>query len=202
MKPIKTKCFFSEDLVCKCKKFAEDSFPTSSDQYSRRNQNILNRDRIILQVTNGKLGEELTYHTYLPYIKDISLPDYNIYEKKDKSWSPDLVSKSLMIKIGVKTKDKKDADAYGPSWIFEKSDKNIFSNNIDRSHYIAMSVVDSRNKIGKLIACVSLQWLHDNNLFTKPDRDYLGTKLTVRLENILKAIKDPDELWQLKCEKK
>lgn len=202
MKPRKTKCRFSNELLDRCKQFAEDSFPTSSDQYSRRNQNVSNRSRVLLQLTNGKLGEELTYHAYLPYINDLTLPDYNIYGKENKSWEPDLTSVSSGVRLAVKTKDNRDALQYGASWIFELSDRKIFGSNLDGKNldpnqYCCLVIVDQIKKWGQVMACVKLQWLHYNNLFSKPDRDYLATKLTVRLENMQKVISDPSELWQL-----
>jgi hypothetical protein len=203
MKPRKIAGNFSLELIVICKDFAKASLPTSVDQYARRGQDPSKYYRQVIQLTNGKLGEELAYATYFPYYPDLSKPDYKIYGKKDKSWDPDLSDWLSGIRIAVKTKDARDAKEWGASWIFEKTDKKIFGNklnnqDLDPNQYVCMVIVDQTNRKGEVSACINLQWLHDNNLFEKPDRDYLGTKLTVRLDSMMKIIKNPDELWQLK----
>lgn len=202
MKPPRTKGSFNPEMFDKCKQFAEDSLGSSVDQYARRGQNAQNRDRMIIQLTNGKLAEELAYATFVNQFNDLSPPDYNVYAKKDKSWTPDLTSVANDIRIAVKAKDARDAAQWGPSWIVEKTDRKIFgekldNQNLDPYQYVCMVVVDQINRKGQVMACMSLQWLHDHECFEKPDRDYLASKLTVRLDSLLKVIKDQSELWQL-----
>ena len=184
----------------KCRQFAVDSLDSSADEYARRGQE--DPGRKIIQTTNGKLVELQAFSAYQPRFSDLTPPDFEIYQKKDKSWTPDLISKLYDIRIAVKAKFDEDAERWGPSWIFEKTDRKIFGSkldakNLDPHQYVCMGIVDPICREVWLKACVKLQWLHDNNLFTKPDRDYLGTKLTVRLENMEKVISNPDELWQL-----
>jgi hypothetical protein len=205
MKPRKVVCKFNDTLFNKCKQFAQDSLGTSVDQYARRGQDPSKYYRMIIQLINGKLGEEMDYHVFLPYYPNLTAPDYNIYDKKNKSWKEDLIDNVANIRLAAKTKDKRDADQWGPSWIFEKTDKKIFgekldNKNLDPRQYVVFNVVDQIGLQGRVLACVSLQWLHDKNLFEKPDRDYLGTKLTVRFDSMLKVIQSHDELWQLNCE--
>ena len=201
-KPKRTRCTFNDAMIEQCKQFATQSLPTSSDQYARRNQDASKVYRQIIQLTNGKLGEELAYACYSKYYPNLSRVDYEIYSKESKSWEPDLTDPILGVRLAVKTKDNRDALQYGASWIFELSDRKIFGSNLDGKNldpnqYCCLVIVDQIKKWGQIMACVKLQWLHDNNLFTKPDRDYLSTKLTVRLENMQKVISDPGELWQL-----
>lgn len=203
MRPRRIKGNFNQELINKCKEFAQNSLPTSVDQYTKRGQDPAKEYRQIIQLTNGKLGEELSYAAYFPYYPQLSLPDHQVYHRKDKSWTPDLTDEVSNIKIAVKTKDARDAKEWGASWIFEKTDRKIFGDrldrqNIDTNQYVCCVVVDLPGKKGEIVACVQLQWLHDHELFTQPDRDCLGTKLTVRLENMQKVIIDPQELWQLK----
>lgn len=207
MKPEKVVCRFNQELFDKCKQFAEQSLDSSVDQYAHRGQDPAKHYRMIIQLTNGKLGEELDYHTFLPYFPNLTQPDYQIYSKQDKSWDPDLVDATANIRLAVKTKDKRDADQWGPSWIFEKTDRKIFgakldNQNLDPYQYVCLNVVDPIAKQGRVLACVKLRWLHDNNLFEKPDRDYLGTKLTVRFDTMLTKINNHNDLWQLECEVK
>jgi hypothetical protein len=189
-------------MIYQCREFAEKSLPTSTDQYARRHQDPAKKERQIIQITNGKLGEELAYACYSPYYPNLTHPDYEVYGKEAKSWDPDLTDPIFGVRVAVKTKDKRDSDAYGFSTIYENTDRHIWGANLDgkaldQNQYICMVSVDPVAKKGQIVACVKLQWLHDNNLFTKPDRDYLSTKMTVRLENMEKVIRDANELWQL-----
>src|SRR5713226_8527747 len=109
MQPRRLKGNFNQELINKCKQFAKDSLPTSVDQYAKRGQDPAKQYRQIIQLTNGKLGEELSYATYLSYYPQLSQPDYNVYHKKDKSWTPDLTDELSGIRIAVKTKDARDA---------------------------------------------------------------------------------------------
>lgn len=202
MRPRRVSGKFNREMADKCRQFATDSLDTSVDQYARRGQDPSKRQRMIIQLTNGKLAEEISHATWLPYFSDLSSPDYNVYSKKDKSWDPDLTSESSNIRIAVKAKDARDAAEWGASWIFEKTDRKIFGSKLDNqdldpNQYVCMVVVDLLGLKGEVKACVRLQWLHDNKLFEKPDRDYLGTKLTVRLRTLEKVIQSPEELWQL-----
>lgn len=202
MRPRKVSGKFNREMADKCRQFAIDSLDTSVDQYARRGQDPSKRQRMIIQLTNGKLAEEIAHAAWQPYFSDLSSPDYNIYSKKDKSWDPDLTSEKSNIRMAVKAKDARDAAEWGASWIFEKTDRKIFgpkldNQNLDPNQYVCMVVVDLLGLKGEVKACVRLQWLHDMKLFEKPDRDYLGTKLTVRLRTLERVIQSPEELWQL-----
>lgn len=189
---------FSTELYDKCVEFANNSISLSEDQYARRGQDINKRDLIINQLINGKLGEELVSECYSDYYNHLTQPDYFIYDKSEKNWDEDLVDKNANVRIAVKTKDRNDANRWGASWIFEKTDKKIFAPNIDPNQYVCLVVVDRDLLQGRMLACVQLQWLHDNNMFEKPDRDYLTTKLTVRYNTMLAKISSKEDLWQLK----
>jgi hypothetical protein len=200
MKPRATKCTFNQAMMDKCWQFAEAQMPTSEDHYIHKGQNT-SWERKVIQSANGKLGEELAYAAYAPYFPGLSAPDHVIYQKRDKSWEPDLTHPESGIRIAVKTKDARDAKQWGASWVFEKTDRKIFgskldSQNLDPYQYVCMVVVDPIAGKGDIKACVKLQWLHDRNLFTLLDRAH-SNKLTVRLENMERVIVSPQELWQL-----
>lgn len=202
MRPRFYKGKFNDALIVQCRNFAKKQQPTSVDQYAKRGQDPSKYYREIIQLSNGKLGEELSHAAYVSRFPQLTRPDYEIYTKEDKDWEPDLIDPVSGIHIAVKTKDIRDAAQWGASWIFEKTDRKIFGDrldnqNLDPNQYVCLVIVDPVNKKGELKACVKLQWLHDHELFTNPDRDYLKTKLTVRLENMEKMITDPSELWQL-----
>ena len=54
MKPRRISGNFNQEMADKCKQFASDSLPTSTDQYARRGQDPNKRYRMIIQLTNGK----------------------------------------------------------------------------------------------------------------------------------------------------
>lgn len=202
MKPRRVKGVFNQALIQKCQRFAEDSLDLSLDQYAKRGQDPYKRGHILKQIVNGKLAEELTFATYCPYFPDLTHPDFAVYQKKDKSWSPDLTSQAGGLTLSVKAKDQRDADRWGASWIFENTDRKTFGSkldgrNLEPNQYVCLIVVDPVAQKGEVKACLNLQWLHDHQLFESPDRDYLGTKKTVRLKSLLEKITNQEELWQL-----
>lgn len=206
MKPQNNIVKLDPNLVAKCRKFAEDSIGTNIDVIASRGQDPEEIERILSQLTHGKVGEEVTYTVFVPYYPQLSKPDHNIYQKKDKSWEEDLIDGASPIRIAVKTKKMEDARRWGASWIFELSDRKIFGKkldckNLDPNQYVSMVVVDLEKMEASVEACVNLQWIHDNDLFGPPDRD-LGTKLTVRLDRMQWWLKrkglTTEDLWQLK----
>jgi hypothetical protein len=207
MKPQNNIIKLDPNLVAKCRKFAEDSIDTNIDAIAFRGQDPEKTERILNQITHGKVGEEATYNVYSHYYPQLSQPDHQVYQKKDKSWEEDLIDTASDIRIGVKTKRAQDAKEWGASWIFELTDKKIFGSkldgqNLDPRQYVSLVVVDLDNMVATVEACVHLQWLHDNDLFGPPDRDYLDTKLTVRLDRLQWWLKrkglTAEDLWQLK----
>lgn len=207
MKPQNNIVNLDQVLVDKCKKFAEDSVDTNLEVIEKRNQDPEERDRVIRQIAHGKVGEEVTRLVYAPYYPELTVPDHQIYQKKDKSWEEDLIDPISDIRIGVKTKRQEDAKRWGASWMFELTDKKIFGpkldgQNLDPRQYVSLVIVDLDQMVASVEACVHLQWLHDNDLFGPPDRDYLDTKLTVRLDRLQWFIKRKkltnDDLFQLR----
>ena len=100
----------------RCRDFAEACVDTNIDAYKRRNQG--NRDKIIEQIYTGKLGE-FAVHTVL----GCGEPDLQIYAKKQKSYSADLIHGGYS--IHVKSQSKESSDKYGTSWSFQIGDKMI-----------------------------------------------------------------------------
>lgn len=206
MKPLNNVIKLDPNLVAKCRKFAEDSIDTNIDVIASRGQDPDKIERILNQLTHGKVGEEVTYDVFVPYFPQLSKPDHNIYQKKDKSWEEDLIDEASPVRIAVKTKKLEDAKRWGASWIFELSDKKVFGKKLDcqgldPNQYVAMVVVDLDGMQATVEACVNLQWLHDNDLFGPPDRE-LDSKLTVRLDRMQWWLKRKgltiEDLWQLK----
>jgi hypothetical protein len=207
MKPAQTILQFELPLFSKSLSFAQNSIDTNIDQIAARGQDPAEKERILRQIMMGKLGEEVTYHAYAPHFPNLNSPDYTVYHKKDKSWEEDLIDPVANVRLAVKTKRVQDANKWGASWIFELTDKKIFGKKgdgqgLDPNQYVCLVLADMDEIQGELVACLNLQWLHDNDMFGPPDRDYLDTKLTVRLDRLEWFLKrkglTKDALWQLK----
>lgn len=157
---------FSEEEFSKCTEFA-NKIDTSF--YSRRNQ--FDNDKRKKDQLIGKLGEIISFNYLNNKIKDLSYPDFNIYDKKQKSWDFDL--KANGFNIHVKSQDIVQSKRYGESWIFQAGgkykgyDKEIFDK-ISPNQFICFCVIDLENKSGVIKSIVKLEYLHDNKLFKLP----------------------------------
>ena len=194
-----TSSTITEDTFNKCAAFAEASVGSNADRYARRNQS--NIEKITQDIRTGKLGEELVYEVLSKQFPNLTKPDHAIYEKKNKSWAPDLTDPDTGKVIAVKTQELKSETAYGRSWVFQHrvgknydSDKGIFGEKND-NHYVAFVSVNSVKRVGDIRGIVKVSWLHEKELF-KP------MKLQ-HLQNNKKAVYYSDlapfgkELWQL-----
>lgn len=182
----------------KCQKFAEDSVGTNASKYAYRGQgNIL---KVKTDITVGKLGEIAAYNFLSPKYPNLSGPDFQIYQKKDKSWSPDLLDPVANIKVGVKSQDIKSSNAYGMSWVFQYNfgknfdcDKEVFGEEKEPNHLICFVSVNLPKKEGEIKGLVQVPWLHENQMF-KPMKkaNLVGNKVAVYMEDLEKH----ENIWQ------
>lgn len=166
-----------EDLS-KCIKFAEE---IDTSYYATRNQ-FNNQKRIKDQVV-GKLAELAVFKYLTSKDVDISYPDFEIYEKKNKSWDYDL--KSENINVHVKGQNVEQSKKYGESWIFQKQDKHIFIEN-KKNDYVSFVLIDLNEMLSDVRMILPLDLLHENNLFKAPKLPQLNTKLAVYFSDIEK----------------
>lgn len=189
----------SQDILSKCTEFAKSSVDSSADKYARRNQ--FDVEKIIKDIRNGKAGEEAVYEKVSAMFPDISKPDHEIYSKKDKSWSPDLIDETSGTHIAVKSQDIESALAFEDSWVFQYNngksydcDTGIFKDKNDL-HYVAFVSLNIPKRKGLIRAIVKVKWLHDKKLFKEMKKESLrGNKMAVYLEDLEQY---PDQLWQL-----
>lgn len=189
----------SEDVLNKCLTFAKQSVNTSADKYASRQQFDL--EKIIKDIRNGKVGEEAVYEKISALYPNLSKPDHQIYDKKNKSWSPDLADKSSGIHLAVKSQDIESAINFGESWVFQYGsggkydcDTGVF-NDAKPNHYVAFVGLNVPKRKGSIRAIVKIQWLHTNNLFKEMKKKNLrGNKVAVYYEDLDKY---KEELWQL-----
>lgn len=197
---IDSKFDISQEIVGKCTKFANDSTPTSVDNYARRNQK--DPVKIAKDIRNGKIAEELVYAKFSLKFPNLSTPDYNIYAKGDKSWEPDLKDVDSHLRIAVKSQELEAAQHYGESWTFQfgngkqyDCDKGVFGKDINVDHYASFVLLNVPKRFGIIRGIVKIQWLHDKKLFKHPQKKELqGIKLVVYYEDLIKY---ENELWQL-----
>lgn len=193
-----TKFEINKDVFEKCTKFAADSVGTSIDKYAQRKQ--YNSSKIQKDIRVGKIGEVAVYNFLSEKYPDITYPDFNIYDKKDKSWDADLKIPNTNISVAVKSQDAESSIAYGDSWVFQfnmgKSydcDSAIFKEE-DDDHYVSFVSLNTPKKTGEIRAIVKVSWLHKKNMFKPMKLKHLqGNKVAVYLEDLQKH----EDIWQL-----
>lgn len=157
---------FTQEEFERCVNFSNE---IDTSFYSRRNQD--NNEKRKKDQLIGKLGEILSYNYLINKIKDLSYPDFNIYDKKNKSWDFDL--KGIGFNIHVKSQDISQSKKYGESWIFQAGgkykgyDKEIFDK-ISPNQFICFCIIDLDKNFGKIKSICKLEHLHENNLFKLP----------------------------------
>jgi len=186
-------------ILNKCSDFAKKSAESSLDRYAAWGQK--NLEKITKDITVGKIGEEVVYRTLVKKFSQLTKPDFNIYEKKEKNWSPDLTDEGSGIRLAVKCQESASAIAYSDSWVFQfNQNKNFDCDNkvfkeIDPNHYVAFVSLNLPKKVAEIRSIVRIQWLHDNNLFQQMKVFQLrGNKVAVYYDDLVKF---KDDLWQL-----
>lgn len=202
-----SKLTITADILTECEKFAQASAPTNMSALSRRGQT--NPEAIKRQIKTGKIAEVLVHGEVTKEFPKLTLPDFNIYTKKDKSWDPDLRDADSSLRLAVKAQEYESALQYHESWVFQFNDgKNydcdteIFGKNINPNQYVAFVLLNTPKRTGQIRAIVKVQWLHDKKLFQPMALKKFSTtnnKLAVYYDHPEhnSLIKYPDELWQL-----
>ena len=100
----------------KCVDFANKQLKTSADLYSYRGE--AKKEKIVYDIIVGKLAE-LAVTKFLKCSK----PDFTIYERRKKSYGPDLRLGNL--RVHVKGQSEESVQRYGHSWLFQRSDQIV-----------------------------------------------------------------------------
>jgi hypothetical protein len=192
----------TENVFKKCLKFATDSAASSADKYARRQQS--DTYKITKDIRNGKIAEVMVYETAVNVFPNLTEPDFNIYDKFDKSWAPDLKDSSTNVRVAVKSQDIESALNFGESWVFQfgnggkfDCDTGIFNKNVDNHHYVSFVALNVAKRVGSIRAIVKVSWLHDKKLFKPMKLEKFNTnsnKLAVYYEDLIKY---KNELYQL-----
>lgn len=188
------------EIYEKCTIFGKSSVTSSADKYAKRNQ--FDVEKIVKDIRNGKIAEELTRQVCLEQLPNLSEPDYNIYDKGNKSWDPDLKDLPLDIRVAVKSQDIESDINFGRSWVFQYGnggkydcDSGVFGKGDNSNHYVSFVSLNTPKRQGFIRALVKVSWLHDKKLFKEMKKQSLrGNKLAVYYEDLEKY---KDQLWQL-----
>jgi hypothetical protein len=195
-----SETIISPEIYEKCIQFAKASVHSSADKYARRNQ--FDVEKIVKDIRNGKIAEEITRAACLAKLPNLSEPDYNIYDKKNKSWDPDLKDADSGIRIAVKSQDIDSDINFGRSWVFQfgnggkyDCDSGIFGKEDNSNHYVSFVSLNTPKRKATIRAIVKVSWLHDNKLFKEMKKQNLrGNKLAVYYDDLEKF---PNQLFQL-----
>jgi hypothetical protein len=161
------KIIFSPEDIKKCTEFSE---LVDTSLYAQRNQWDADKRKADSKI--GKLGELAVYYSLKDKYPTITYPDFKIYKPREKSWDFDL--KHEKFNLHVKTQESLQAAKFGESWIFQYGngknrhyDREIFDRTTP-NQYVAFVKVNMMKNEGEVRAIVSLDMLHDNNLFALP----------------------------------
>lgn len=89
-------------------------------------------------IISGAMAEFACYYYLKERGLEISEPDLNIYDAKDKSYSADLVSGKK--KFHVKSQTKRSQRRYGNSWLLQRYDKIV--QKPLQGHYLMLCTTD------------------------------------------------------------
>ena len=172
-----------------CREFANQSAGSSLDHYKKRGQS--NPEKIKEDIFIGKTGELVVHKLYQEQDFELSLPDFNIYTKKKKSFAADLIGPKR--NIHVKTQSMDSINKYGKSWILQKEDK-IFKK-YDEFDRIVLCM--SNGETVTILAILAFSDLIKYKCIEKPKLDWLAkTKVAIYLDTIKKKVPEKN-LWDL-----
>ena len=165
-----------------CKTFSEQ---VDTSFYAKRNQ--FSEEKRIKDSFIGKMGEIVVYKYFKEKGIELSYPDTKIYNKKDKSWAPDLSNSEY--NVHVKTQDLESGKRYGVSWMFQAGssfghkDKEI--HNPSDKDYLALVSLDFNSKSGEIKAVFPVKDAHQDKLFKEPKLDKLkGNKVAIYFDDL------------------
>lgn len=188
---------FTKELVLRAYDFGREQYRTSKDRFEKRGQRA--STNIIEQCQTSKVVEEGSHGKLVKYFPNLSLPDWNIYEHKDKNWDPDLVDPSTnpTTKIGIKSQRVEVGERLGVSWVFEfragknyDVDQGVFGKEAKKpGHFICFNSIDLMGRYGEIKAIIAVSTLHDLNLFEKLKIESLqSNKVAVYLDTLMKKV--------------
>lgn len=180
----------------KVENFADAIDKTVRDIYAKRNGQRYNRNPKRLR--EQQIGSKLTEIAVHRHITSLGLqctePDFTIYEKKDKSFAPDMKLADGS-PIHVKSQEPHVARKHGISWMVEKTDDEIY---IQTTGYMALCLVSLEHNTVRLLGLPKTSFLKDKGiLYGQPKAEYLReTKATIYYDEL--SHQDHNDIWALR----
>lgn len=180
----------------KVEEFATKIDATVRKIYENRNGQHYNRNpkRLHEQQVGAKLTEIAVHRHITSLGLQCSEPDFNIYEKRDKNFSPDM-KLSDGSPIHVKSQEPHVASRHGISWMVEKTDKEVY---INTTGYMALCLVSLEHNTVRLLGLPKTSFLKDKGiLYGQPKAEYLReTKATIYYDEL--SSQDANDVWALR----
>lgn len=157
----------------KCEEFANESVDSSLSHYKRRKQG--NRDKIIQDITTGKLGEIAAYRLLRRNGIYSRQPDFEIYDSRGKSFDADLEWGEY--KFHCKAQNEDSAKKFGASWILQWGGQG--HGHVDKlfksrstNDYLIPSLV--RDTCVEIYGVIKVNTLFENDLIKAPKTQWLA----------------------------
>jgi len=167
--------------------FAEDRANLSYEQYSRRGQACL--ERIKEDIVTGALGELAAYQLLSKFV-DVERPDFRIYEKRKKSWAPDLMT-SDGIRFHCKAQSASSTKKYGPSHILQYGGNGhghvdkLFTNRSDKDYLVSCQVNQEKMYVD-VYGAFQVELVFEKDFIKMPKNDWFkDTKRAIYLEDLV-----------------
>lgn len=175
---------YSQSDLEKCHEFAVGQLGTSRDHYRRRKQG--NESKIIQDITTGKLGEIAAHRLLRRYGVHATLPDFEIYDSRGKSFNADLTWKGHEFHCKAQTEES--AKRYGTSWILQWGGKGyghtdkLFKHRSNSDYLMPTTVHQDTVRI---YGVIQIKKLFDKDMIKEPKLAWFkDTKRAIYFEDI------------------
>jgi len=157
------------DDFLKCETFTTNVVNTNLEQYAKRGQK--DPKAIYKQIMEGKLAEIAVEKLMKSLGIKTSEVDFGIYDKKHKSWAPDLVTD--FGSVHVKSMCTKQAKKYTLSWTFQAGrswDTDKLISQAKEDDYIALVEVNDTDYTQpiKIVGLINFNHILANDLLKHP----------------------------------
>lgn len=177
----------TEAMKQKAHNFSELRMGGSQTLYQQRGEQ--NISKIQNDIYIGALAELIAYEYLKSKNIDATEPDFEIYAKKDKSFTADMETKDHC--FHVKSQSDISAQRYGLSWLCQKTDK-LLNNPKSNDYMVFVRVYEEEAEI---LGVVKAEGLIENNLLSEPKVPrYRPTKVALYWEEIINS---PLNLWEV-----
>lgn len=150
----------------KCEQFANQIDTSHYQARDGQNDNKIRQEQVLF----GKLAECTVYQYFFNKDIAISVPDFEIYTVKQKSWDFDNKLLKLNVNLTVKgclgsyNKEINQIKSNNLSWVFQNKDLNKASY-YDDNVYACFVAIDLDNNLGEIKGILPTKLLKEYNLF-------------------------------------